>query len=174
MRRAPFLRCVMSKNLIAKKTTPPEKLSYPHKLLPFVLVAEAGLAVFLIGYCVSVFSGIESAFVLICVLSAVAAIVFTILYAVNIKPRLTMAAAMVCISLAVFLFLLLAAISNFTSIVSYRSQLALIESEDVKATILQNINRNTLLGSVWLVFAVLILPLSVYLPIWWLRRSSNA
>lgn len=160
-----------TKNLPA---LPEKKSNYQRKLLLFVFIAEAGLAIFLIGYCVAVFSGVESVFALVCALSAVAAIVFTILYAVNIKPRFTMAASMVCISLAVFLFLLIVSISNFSSIASYRSQLALIENDDVKATILQNINRNTILGSVWLAFAVLILPLSVYLPIWWLRRPTNA
>lgn len=154
-------------------STPTEKSSNRHKLLPFIFIAEVGLAVFQIGYCIPVFSGVESIFFIVSALASVAAIFFTILYALNIKPKLDIVTIMVCISLAVFLFLFTAAISNFSSIASYRTQLSVVENEDIKATITQNINRNTLIGGVSLCFAVAILPLSVYLPIWYLRRKTT-
>lgn len=142
------------------------------KLLPFIFIAEGGLAAFLIGYCVAVFSGAETVFYMVCALFAVAAIVFTALYAAHIKPRFTIVAAMTCIALAVFLYLVLAAVSSLSSIASYRSQLALVEGEDIKSTILQSINRNTIIGVVSLTFAATILPLAIYLPIWYLRRNT--
>ena len=142
------------------------------KLLPFILIAEIGLAAFMIGYGIAVFSGLGSVLIMVCGLSAVAAIVFTILWALNIKLRAFIVATIICIALSVFLYLLFSAVSSLFSIFSYRAQLDVIANEDVKASVLRTITRNTILGSVSLIFAVSVLPLAVYLPIWVIKRKT--
>lgn len=161
----------MKNETIKNYPPPPEKLSYPHnhrKLLPFLFIAEAGLAGFQIGYCIS---GVGSVILWLGVVASIAAIVFTILYALNIKPRLAVAAIMICVAFAILLLLLTSTIGNLSSAAYYKTQLLpTADDETTREVFAQSITRYTLIGSASLVFAVALLPLSVYLPIWFLRR----
>lgn len=138
------------------------------KLLLFVMIAEVGFVVFTVGYAIAL-NGIF----LIPALPAVASVIFTALYTAKIKPRAFATVAMICAALSVFSFLLIGGIANLLSIPTFREFLEAATDEWEKADMANAIRQYAISGSIYLAFAVLILPLSVYLPMWYLRKTAN-
>jgi len=160
----------MEENFKIEVCPQPAKTNYFRKLLPYIFIAEVGLIAFQIGFCFITVSGVETMFFAVCALASVAAFVFTILYALNIKPKFDIAAIMVCISLTIFLYLLMVAISSFLLVKSYKADIQIEQNEFMKNVLTQMVNSHIVYGSTSIFFAVSILPLSVYLPIWYLKR----
>lgn len=150
-------------------TTKTAKKSSFYKLLPLIVIAEAGFSAFLFGYFATV-----GAMMLLPIVPSLAAIVFTVLRALNIKPRFTETAAMICVSLSIFLYLLMLAVGNLASVSQLQRLLTDRTPEEAEFDA-RLIRQYTITGSTSLAFAVLTLPVSIYLPIWNLRRTrSNA
>lgn len=137
-------------------------------LLPFIIVAEIGLAIWQIGYCCAI-----DLIYILGAIPAVAAIVFTILYALNIKPRFCVVAIMICIALTIVIFFAFVAAANFSTLTSQKNQLINEEREEIREFIQRAVIHTKSIICCDLLFVIFILPLSIYLPICYLKKTSN-